>query len=61
MADSDRDHDVVLYGASGFVGALTAGYLAAHAPSGVRIALGGRSQAKLIAAPSRPWRSRRVS
>ena len=47
MADSDRDHDVVLYGATGFVGVLTARYLAGHAPSGVRIALGGRSRAKL--------------
>ena len=47
MADSDRDHDVVLYGATGFVGVLTARYLAGHAPPGVRIALGGRSRAKL--------------
>ena len=48
MSDS-RDHDIVLYGATGFVGVLTADYLAEHAPSGVRIALGGRSQGKLEA------------
>ena len=39
-----RDHDVVIYGATGFVGVLTAKYLAEHAPADVRIALGGRSQ-----------------
>ncbi|HEU4348717.1 MAG TPA: saccharopine dehydrogenase NADP-binding domain-containing protein [Actinoplanes sp.] len=42
-----RDLDVVLYGASGFVGALTAEHLADHAPDGTRIALAGRSAAKL--------------
>ena len=47
MADTDRDHDVVLYGATGFVGVLTAAYLAEHAPPGPRIALAGRSQDKL--------------
>ncbi len=49
MSDA-REHDVVLYGASGFVGALTAAHLAVHAPEGVRIALGGRSREKLEAA-----------
>ncbi len=43
----DRDHDVVVFGATGFVGALTAAYLAEHAPAGARIALAGRSLAKL--------------
>lgn len=48
MADSSsRDHDVVVYGATGFAGLLTAKYLAESAPPDVRIALGGRSQAKL--------------
>jgi short subunit dehydrogenase-like uncharacterized protein len=47
MTDSTREHDIVVYGATGFVGVLTAKYLAEHAPSDVRIALGGRSQAKL--------------
>ena len=42
-----RSTDVVLYGASGFVGKLTARYLAAHAPAGARIALAGRSRARL--------------
>lgn len=44
-----RDIDVVLVGATGFVGRLTAGHLRDHAPSGLRIALAGRSRAKLDA------------
>src|SRR5215218_3639724 len=46
MPDS-RDLDVVLYGATGFVGKLTADYLARSAPDGARIGLGGRSLEKL--------------
>jgi short subunit dehydrogenase-like uncharacterized protein len=42
-----RDLDVVLYGATGFVGKLTAEYLARSAPDGARIGLAGRSQEKL--------------
>lgn len=45
----ERDHDIVVYGASGFVGALTAARLAAAAPPGTRIALGGRSAGRLAA------------
>ena len=48
-----RDLDIVVYGASGFVGALTAGYLAAHAPEGTRIALAGRSAERLEAVRAR--------
>nr|WP_202462677.1 saccharopine dehydrogenase NADP-binding domain-containing protein [Streptomyces sp. SID8374] len=39
--------DVVLFGATGFVGVLTAEYLAAHAPEGLRWGLAGRSRTKL--------------
>jgi short subunit dehydrogenase-like uncharacterized protein len=42
-----RDLDIVLLGATGFTGALTAEYLAEHAPSGLRWALAGRNRAKL--------------
>ncbi|KUL48365.1 saccharopine dehydrogenase [Streptomyces sp. NRRL F-4489] len=42
-----RDHDLVLYGATGFAGALTAEYLARHAPEGCRWALAGRDTAGL--------------
>ncbi|MEU4220848.1 saccharopine dehydrogenase NADP-binding domain-containing protein [Actinoplanes sp. NPDC026623] len=42
-----RDLDVVIYGATGFVGVLVAGHLAAHAPAGTRIALAGRSAERL--------------
>ncbi len=44
---SDRDLDLVLFGATGFVGTLTAEHLAAHAPSGLRIGLAGRSPERL--------------
>src|SRR3954453_742754 len=43
----DRELDVIVYGATGFVGRLTADYLASHAPEDVRIGLGGRSQQRL--------------
>ncbi|MER5969035.1 saccharopine dehydrogenase NADP-binding domain-containing protein [Streptomyces sp. NPDC002055] len=42
-----RAHDIVLFGATGFTGGLTAEYLARHAPAGCRWALAGRSTAKL--------------
>ncbi len=42
-----REHDVVVYGATGFVGKLLAEYLARHAPEGTRIALAGRSRSRL--------------
>ena len=42
-----RDLDIVLLGATGFVGRLTAQHLAASAPDGTRIALAGRSQERL--------------
>ena len=44
---AERDLDVVVYGATGFVGKLTAEYLARAAPEGTNIALGGRSQTRL--------------
>jgi len=43
----DRELDVVVFGATGFVGRLVAGYLAGHAPGGVRVGLAGRSQQRL--------------
>ena len=45
----ERDIDIVLFGATGFVGRLTARHLAEHAPSGVRVALAGRSLERLEA------------
>jgi short subunit dehydrogenase-like uncharacterized protein len=44
---SDRELDLVLLGATGFTGALTAEYLARHAPAGLRWGLAGRSPEKL--------------
>ncbi|MCF6524266.1 trans-acting enoyl reductase family protein [Streptomyces sp. JJ36] len=40
-------HDLVLYGATGFTGRLTARYLARNAPPGCRWALAGRNRDKL--------------
>lgn len=48
----DRQHDIVVFGATGFVGRLTAAYLAEHAPAGTSIALAGRSSTRLEAARS---------
>jgi short subunit dehydrogenase-like uncharacterized protein len=48
MSSPEREFDIVLYGATGFVGKLTAEYLA-RASGDVRIALAGRSQDKLVA------------
>ncbi|GAB2611339.1 hypothetical protein Aab01nite_66590 [Paractinoplanes abujensis] len=47
MTDRARDHDIVVYGASGFVGAVTARYLAEHAPEGTLLALAGRSEPRV--------------
>ena len=45
--NADREFDIVLFGATGFTGGLTAEYLAAHAPAGLRWALAGRNPDKL--------------
>lgn len=45
----DRDFDIVLFGATGFTGGLTAEYLARNAPDTLRWAIAGRSAAKLEA------------
>ncbi|WP_205699035.1 trans-acting enoyl reductase family protein [Conexibacter sp. SYSU D00693] len=47
QSQPEHEHDVVVFGATGFVGRLTATYLVEHAPEGTRIALGGRSRSKL--------------
>ncbi|MDQ0584609.1 saccharopine dehydrogenase family protein [Streptomyces rishiriensis] len=44
---SDRPYDIVLFGATGFVGTLTAEYLAAHAPADLRWAVAGRDGKRL--------------
>jgi short subunit dehydrogenase-like uncharacterized protein len=43
----ERDHDLVVFGATGFTGALTAQYLAENADPGTRWAIAGRSPQKL--------------
>jgi short subunit dehydrogenase-like uncharacterized protein len=44
---SDRAHDIVLWGATGFTGQRIAAYFARNAPAGLRWGLGGRDRGKL--------------
>lgn len=53
MPSPSADLDLVLLGATGFTGALTAEYLAEHAPQGLRWALAGRNRGKLEAVRER--------
>lgn len=48
-----RAYDLALFGATGFTGGLTADYLAANAPEGLRWALVGRNRGKLEAVRER--------
>ena len=50
---NDRNYDLVVVGATGFTGGLTAEYLAANAPQGCRWALAGRNRDKLAAVRAR--------
>ncbi len=47
VSSDDRPYDIVLFGATGFTGRLTAEYLARHAPVGCAWAIAGRNPAKL--------------
>ncbi|WP_369227096.1 trans-acting enoyl reductase family protein [Streptomyces sp. R39] len=49
LKTTDRPYDLVLFGATGFVGELTAEYLAAHAPKGLRWAVAARDGRRLEA------------
>jgi short subunit dehydrogenase-like uncharacterized protein len=44
---AEREHDILIFGCTGFTGALTAEYLAANAPASSRWALAGRNMGKL--------------
>ena len=44
---AEREYDVLMFGCTGFTGALTAEYLAANAPASTRWALAGRNMQKL--------------
>ncbi len=46
-AKNQRELDLVVYGATGFVGRLVCDYLLASAPAGVRIGIAGRNASKL--------------
>jgi short subunit dehydrogenase-like uncharacterized protein len=53
MTEHERSYDIVILGATGFTGGLTAEYLARHAPDGCRWALAGRDRARLEAVRAR--------
>lgn len=61
MNESEREFDIVVFGATGYAGELAARYLADHAPGGTRIALAGRNESKLattrsgLPAPAHAW------
>ena len=48
-----RPYEIVLFGATGFTGGLTADYLAGHAPRDLRWAIAGRSRERLEAVADR--------
>jgi short subunit dehydrogenase-like uncharacterized protein len=50
---ASRSYDLVLFGATGFTGGLTADYLGSHIPVGKRWALVGRNPSKLEAVAAR--------
>ena len=50
MSDGAREFDIILFGATGFVGRLTARHLAAVASPGLRIALAGVAVSELAGA-----------
>src|SRR5690606_19470004 len=50
---AERRFDIVLFGATGFTGGLTAEYLARNVPAQARWALAGRNRAKLEAVRER--------
>ena len=51
--EGSRPYDLVLFGATGFTGGLTADYLAAHGPATMRWAIAGRNRTKLDAVAAR--------
>jgi short subunit dehydrogenase-like uncharacterized protein len=53
ISQTEREYEIVLFGATGFTGTLTAEYLAAHGDPGTRWALAGRNRSKLEMVRSR--------
>ncbi|KAJ3011757.1 hypothetical protein HKX48_006651 [Thoreauomyces humboldtii] len=51
--NADRPYDIIVWGATGFTGALVAEYLAVHAPKDVKFAIAGRNKEKLAKVTAR--------
>jgi hypothetical protein len=47
MPASQRQYDIVLFGATGYTGNLTAEHIATHLPTDLKWAIAGRSSSKL--------------
>ena len=47
MANLDRPYELVLLGANGYTGRVTAEHIAMHLPTDLRWAIAGRSESKL--------------
>jgi short subunit dehydrogenase-like uncharacterized protein len=47
MASQDREYEVILFGATGYTGKLTAEYITTHLPTNLKWAIAGRSASKL--------------
>lgn len=46
-APQERPYDLIIYGATGYIGSLIARHLTSHAPTTLSWAIAGRSQSKL--------------
>ncbi|KAL4728548.1 hypothetical protein ACLX1H_005299 [Fusarium chlamydosporum] len=49
IKDHDRQYDIVVFGATGYTGKLTAEYITAHLPTDLKWAVAGRNESKLKA------------
>lgn len=49
MSSGEREYELVIFGATGYTGKLTAEHVATHLPTDLRWALAGRSGSKLEA------------
>jgi short subunit dehydrogenase-like uncharacterized protein len=47
MASRDREYELILFGATGYTGKLTAEHIATHLPTNLKWAIAGRSASKL--------------
>jgi short subunit dehydrogenase-like uncharacterized protein len=49
MTTQDREYEIIVFGATGYTGKLTAQYIATHLPTNLKWAVSGRSAPRLEA------------